>query len=348
MKLLIITRKIDEHDSRAGFFHRWVEEFSKVTEVTKLTVLCLNKGKYNLPKNITVRSMGKEKGYCKPRLVIKFFKEIIALEDEYDTVFVHMAPLWSVLGSLPFKLSGKKVYLWYTHRAKSLMLRLASLFVKAIFTASKESFSLRHTSKVHIVGHGIDSNLFTANGSKRDNKILVVGRLTRIKNIETILNSVALARKKISNLKVEFVGDFVTPDDDIYKKEIDKLVKTLDAKSWSYFTPGVNQETLVKKYCSSKLSINACPTGGLDKVVLESILCHTPVIVSNTAFKNVFGDYFKSRTAISGDAQELSQLIIKSLLDYSNELSEVKKIATVVKKKFSLTILIKKLVRLMS
>jgi len=58
MKLLIVTQTIDSNDPVLGFFVRWVEEFSKQCE--EVTVICLQKGEYELPKNVRVFSLGKE------------------------------------------------------------------------------------------------------------------------------------------------------------------------------------------------------------------------------------------------------------------------------------------------
>lgn len=58
MRLLIVTQKVDKNDPILGFFHRWIEEFSKHCE--KLTVICLQAGEFKLPANVTVLSLGKE------------------------------------------------------------------------------------------------------------------------------------------------------------------------------------------------------------------------------------------------------------------------------------------------
>ena len=60
MRLLIITQKVDKNDPILGFFHRWIEEFAKHCQ--SIIVICLQKGEYNLPKNIKILSLGKEKG----------------------------------------------------------------------------------------------------------------------------------------------------------------------------------------------------------------------------------------------------------------------------------------------
>ena len=55
MKLLILTQVVDKEDHFLGFFHKWIEEFSKNYE--NITVICLKKGKYDLPNNIKVLSL---------------------------------------------------------------------------------------------------------------------------------------------------------------------------------------------------------------------------------------------------------------------------------------------------
>ncbi len=58
VKLLIITQKVDQNDDILGFFHQWVREFAENCE--KVTVICLQKGEYDLPDNVKVLSLGKE------------------------------------------------------------------------------------------------------------------------------------------------------------------------------------------------------------------------------------------------------------------------------------------------
>ena len=57
MKLLIITQKVSREDSVLGFFHSWIREFA--TRFEKVTVICLEKGSYDLPGNARVFSLGK-------------------------------------------------------------------------------------------------------------------------------------------------------------------------------------------------------------------------------------------------------------------------------------------------
>ena len=46
MKLLIMTQAVDQNDPVLGFFHRWIEEFSRHCE--RVHVICLKEGEHSL------------------------------------------------------------------------------------------------------------------------------------------------------------------------------------------------------------------------------------------------------------------------------------------------------------
>lgn len=131
MNLLILTQKVDRDDPILGFFHRWIEEFSNHCD--KVTVICLSLGKYDLPKNVKVLSLGKEEQLRKRpdlgnfkrsvlgeqlnrlKYIWHFYKYIWQERKNYDSVFVHMNQEYVLLGGLIWKLFGKKVMLWRNH-----------------------------------------------------------------------------------------------------------------------------------------------------------------------------------------------------------------------------------------
>jgi len=168
MKLLILTQTIDTADPVLGFFVRWVEEFSK--HVKSVEVICLCEGKYSLPANVRVHSLGKEceehnaqheaarfarRLVLRAKYAFRFLSIVWRLRHSYDSVFVHMNPEYLVLAGWFWRLLGKHISLWYTHKKVDMKLRIAVLFVQVVFTASQESFRLK-TKKLKIVGHGID------------------------------------------------------------------------------------------------------------------------------------------------------------------------------------------------
>jgi len=59
MNLLVINEKLDIDDTTLAPFHGWVAEFAKHCE--RVTVISLGVGRYELPGNVKVFSLGKEK-----------------------------------------------------------------------------------------------------------------------------------------------------------------------------------------------------------------------------------------------------------------------------------------------
>ncbi len=191
MKLLIITQKVDQNDDVLGFFHGWIREFAKHYE--KITVICLEKGEYDLPANVKVLSLGKEKpqptilrqslpagqagsgqaynlqplkklkySFNFLRYIWRFYYSIIKYSRDYDAVFVHMNQEYVLLGGLPWKILGKKVAMWRNHYAGNIFTRIAMMMADKIFCTSKYSFTAQ-SKKAALMPVGIDTELFKKN-----------------------------------------------------------------------------------------------------------------------------------------------------------------------------------------
>src|SRR3989344_7151474 len=177
MKLLIITQKVDRDDPVLGFFHGWLAKFAEKFE--SVSVICLQKGVYDLPSNVQVFSLGKEHNSIikKVGYIIKFYKYIFDLRHEYDSVFVHMNQEYVLLGSKLWKLLGKKVYLWRNHPYGNLLTRIAVVLSDKVFCTSKDSFTAKFNKTV-LMPVGIDTEIFKDLKMERSkNSILFLGRI---------------------------------------------------------------------------------------------------------------------------------------------------------------------------
>ena len=194
MRLLIITQKVDINDDILGFFHSWLFEFSKKCEA--IIALCLERGQYDLPTSVKVLSLGKipnvqHSVLNKITYAWRFYKFIWRERKNYDAVFVHMNPIYIVLGGVFWNLAKKKIILWYTHRQVDMKLWLAEKFADFILTASEESLRLS-TKKMKVLGHGIDVEKFRAPQKEAATglfKIIYVGRIAKIKNQEILIKA---------------------------------------------------------------------------------------------------------------------------------------------------------------
>ncbi|PIQ66579.1 MAG: hypothetical protein COV96_00645 [Candidatus Zambryskibacteria bacterium CG11_big_fil_rev_8_21_14_0_20_42_18] len=343
MKLLILTQKVDRNDPILGFFHRWIEEFSKHYE--SLVVICLEKGEYNLPENVKVFSLGKESQIQNTMIyhsvvrklynIARFYKYIWQERKNYDNVFVHMNPEYIILGGLFWRLWGRKVALWYVHKAVNLRIWLAEKFANIIVTSAPESFKLK-SKKVRYIGHGIDTKIFKPVLQNRDGpvKFLHVGRITRIKNIDFIIRS-------IGDKSLTLVGEPIMEEDKRYKKELENLAEKIKAKLL-WLGSVINTE-MPKIYAGHTISINSTPDGGMDKAVLESLATGTPVFTANCAFTGLFGGQAGLFIYKHGDVEDLTKKLDSWL--QNNQKSEImRELSNRVQSEYSVETIISKIV----
>lgn len=349
MRLLIVTQKVDKNDPILGFFHRWIVEFAK--NVQSVVVITLSEGVHELPTNVTVHSLGKEKGASKFTYILKFLTLIVTKKNEYDTVFVHMNPIYVALGGVFWKMLGKKVALWYTHKNVDLKLRVAVYFANIIFTASKSSFNLP-SPKVQVTGHGIDIASFAVRRMKNLGtepvRIMSVGRITQIKNPLVLVEAASILKEKWKKaFEVVFIGSPVTEEDWKYAESVDAIIRTKELSSYVKFLGSLPPEAMPTELALTDLSLNLTPTGGVDKVVLESMAAGVPVMSSNEAFKDYFGMYSDDLIFKVGDAEDLANKIM-SLFEKHNLTRLGLDLQRVVKEKSDVGNLIKNLCERMS
>lgn len=286
IKLLIITQKVDQNDQLLGFFIDWLRRLAG--KFNKVTVICLERGDFDLPENIEVISLGKEKGLSKIRQLVKFYKLIYQLRDRYQAVFVHMNPIWAALGGLVWRFLDKKIILWYTHKSVTWKLKIAEKFADVILTASKESFRLP-SKKVIITGHGIDTELFRSPLNRQHSdgilKILSIGRISPVKNYECLIDAAKILRNKQINFEVTMIGETVLPSDENYRRKLEAKISQLDLGNFFSFLGKINHQGLVEYYQSHDIFVHLSRTGSLDKTILEAMASGMTVLSSNDASK---------------------------------------------------------------
>jgi glycosyltransferase involved in cell wall biosynthesis len=275
MRLLIVTQVIDTEHPILGFFHRWVEEFAAQCE--RIHVICLEAGKYDLPANVTIHSLGKENGGNKLMYTLRFYSLIFKLRREYDGVFVHMIPIYAVLGGLPWKLLRKPVGLWYTHGSVTMSLKVANALVDQIFTASPDSCNLK-SQKIMVTGHGIDTEHFKPDpGVTKDIDLITVGRITKSKNLTALIEVLREVRKQ-HDVTLTIVGAAVTPEEKAYEQTLREQIKTQNLNEHAHFIGRVGQKSLPPVLNRAKIFVTAAQNGSLDKAVLEAMACGLPVV----------------------------------------------------------------------
>ena len=307
MNLLVTTQVVNKNDTNLGFFHEWLKRLA--AKVDKLYVVCLFKGEYDLPQNVEVISLGKEQGKSSTFIyALRFYSVLWKLRSKYDGVFIHMNPEYMVLAGWLWRLTGKKVLLWYTHKAVNVKLRIATCFATKIFTASKESFRLP-SNKIEVVGHGIDIEHFKPGQLvPLQNHFFAVGRLSRSKDWGTVAKVLQVLNESniVSNPLLDIAGAPVTAADFEYIKELHQTFGNLAFKPFAY-------DEMPRQYQLHSLLIHTSHTGSMDKVVLEALATGRIVVTSSEAYRFLAEGALKGIVFYfpPGDYQELANTIEK-------------------------------------
>lgn len=279
MKLLIITQKVDLDDPILGFFHRWIEEFSKHYE--KLTVICLQKSKNILPENVKVLSLGKETGKSRLKYLWRFYKYILQERNNYDAVFVHMNQEYVVLGWELWKLLGKKIYLWRNHAKGNFWTRYAVWVSDKVFYTSPQSFTAQFKNSKQMPV-GVDTEAFFPNPKIKvtPNSILALGRISKVKRLEVLIEALLELNRAGKNFYTTIVGSPVNDIDSEYERELKVLARPLIESGQLVFRLGVPHNETPDIYRSHAIYVNLTPPGSFDKTIFEAIACGLNVIWS--------------------------------------------------------------------
>ena len=309
MRLLIITQKVDIDDDLLGFFVRWVEKFSKYYE--RVFVITLAKGRYELPSNVEVYSLGKENKNSKISQAFRYLILLLKLVPKSDGVFAHMSPIFAITSWPLAKIFNKRIILWYLHRSRTFKLKVASILSNYIVTASKESLDIKG-NKIIEVGHGIDVKAFAVDRNWYNSlklSILVVGRISPIKNYETLIQAANILRSNGVEFQIKIVGRPVMPRDFEYFGKIKNLIEKLELNNVIELVGFVPYSQIPNYYKEADICINLTPKGGIDKTALEGMASGVLAIVSNEVFGPYFGDFGKELIFKENNYVDLSNKI---------------------------------------
>ncbi len=331
MRILFITQELDQDSDVLGVTLSWIRALA--ARVEQVHVLALGVGNVSVPPNVSVSSMGKERGAGRLGRLRRFYRTAgaLALARRIDVIYVHMVPLYAILAAAVARPLGIPTVLWYTSGGVSARLRLAHRLVHGAVTASPESFRLR-SSKVAVTGHGVDTDLFApaaapslhgaeiptqapsprSGGAAGDGDapriILAVGRISRVKDHATLIRAAALLRQRRPDLpaRVRIVGAPFYADDHRYLAELQELTRALRAGGVVEFAGSRPNRAMPAEYRACDVAVSTSRTGSIDKVVLEAMACARPVLTCNDAFSPVLGPLAGELMFPPGDADALA------------------------------------------
>jgi glycosyltransferase involved in cell wall biosynthesis len=274
-RLVFITQSVDPaHPVLAATIPKIRALAERVDEV--LVLAQQSRGKNGLPSNVEVRSFG-----AGSRLGRGWqFERGLARALPADAVVAHMIPLYVVLAAPVVRPRHIPLVLWYTHWKASAQLRVAEKLATRIVSVDRRSFPLAST-KLQPIGHGIDVNEFPCaeRGGRAGLRVLVLGRYSPAKGIETILR----AAREVEGVKVELHGVALNALERRHRQDLEQLGFLLG--------DAVPRSSVPELFAHADVLVNNMEAGAPDKVVYEAAAACLPVLASNPVFDELFSGY---------------------------------------------------------
>jgi len=131
--------------------------------------------------------------------------------------------------------------------------------------------------RIAYVPNGIPEEFFSTNQTaKSENKMLFLGRISPIKNIETAIKAIPLLKNK--KIYLEIVG----PAEEDYLNKLKEIIKKISVGKRVVFSqPIYNLEDKIKKIDSAKIFILPSKTEGMPQGLIEAMARERIVIASD-------------------------------------------------------------------
>jgi len=308
MRLLLFNLATDADDPILGFTTLWIGALA--ARVDFIHVITMRMGKFDLPDNVRVYSVGKERGYNEARRVFEFYRILghILRNHGIDVCFSHMMPIFTVLAAPVLKIKGIPIITWYAHPKVTRTLKLAHRLSDQMVSCLSSAYPYKHDKLIQ-VGQGIDTSLFFPDaGITREARavILCVGRLSPVKDHPTLIKAVGLLRQTWADpFRVVILGAAATAGDDGYVRSLHQQINELSLEEIVSFEAPVPMTQLPAWYRRASVYVNMTQTGSADKVALEAMGCGVLCIAANEGFKDTLGIYADRCVYDYGNAESL-------------------------------------------
>jgi len=308
MKLLVFTQKVDRADPVLGFFYTWIVEFARIAE--SVTVICLQEGEHmELPRNVTVYSLGKEKHISRFQYVKNLYQYLFLIRGTYTSVFVHMNQEYVLLAGAYWKYAGIPVYFWRNHSYGNVLTRIAVFLSTKVFCTSTYSFTARFR-KTTIMPAGIDTQIYKIlPGSVRKKySVCIVGRISPVKHIELGLQAVNYIVQSGGQISLSVIGSPLDRDSEYYDG-LKKYVSENSLSQYIQFVSGVPFEQLPVTYNSHEICLNLTDDGSFDKTIVEAAACGCIPLVSNRSLEHLLPSLCITDRSVTEIANSLKKVL---------------------------------------
>jgi glycosyltransferase involved in cell wall biosynthesis len=281
-------------------------------------VVTMRAGRLDVPGNVRVRSVGKEKGYTAARRIAVFYRLLFAAlrAGRIDACFSHMMPAFSVLGGPVLRARGIPLVTWYAHPSLTPTLKLAHHLSDRMVASLATAYPYRR-DKLTVVGQGIDTAAFSPGGCEDDPPVLLcVGRLSPVKDHPTLIEASARLHAAGEHFRLALVGGPATRPDEAYVRGLRAQAEARGVGSRVDWVGPVPPSDLPGWYRRCAAHVNLTRTGSGDKAALEAMSCARPSVLANEGFTALLGPHREALSFPYGDAAALAARL-QALLRFS-------------------------------
>lgn len=315
-RLLVFNLATDSDDPILGFGVEWVRALA--ARAVCVDVVCMTAGRFELPDNVAVYSVGKERGLNEAQRAIQFYRILGRLLQRRrpDACFVHMAPVFAVMGAPLLRARRVPVTMWYTHAGVPPLLAVAARLVDTVVTASPESFGAR-ARRVVVTGHGVATALYSPSGTaaRRPVRILSVGRVAPVKRLELLIDAVTTLVHETGEhgLEVRIVGP-VTELDRPYAERLARRAHEQIPGVVNFVGP-MPPAAVVQEYRDATVMVNLTGRGSFDKAALEAMACGVPVVTATPELAQLEPTLYAPGDDAEGVARSIGDVLARSASD---------------------------------
>jgi glycosyltransferase involved in cell wall biosynthesis len=284
LRIVFISQAVDRDDPVLPHTVRWIEALAGKPAVAHTAVLALRTGRYELPGNVDVYRFGRSNRLA---TLAAFYRGVgRSLRRKPDVFFVHQGGPYPLL-LLPIKIVSRiPIVQWKAHRVINRAMAFhARRCDDMIFTATRGSFPMG-VSKVRIVGHGIDTQVFRSEAVAPLGDLIAVGRIAPIKRVEQMVRAVEHANRTYGTAYRLNIYGPTTPGNEAYAAGIEAIVDQLGARSRVALHGPVRHEDLPRLFNGHRVCLSFGRTG-IDKSALEAMACGLPVISTHDSVAEI-------------------------------------------------------------
>ncbi len=308
MRILITAQAVDESDHVVGFFVRWIEALAPHYE--RIEVIALKKGRFDLPDNVRVHSLGKEQGRPLFGSIVYAFRLIRLawrLRDTYDIVFVHQVQEHLLAAGWLWKLLRKPVYLWRNHYRGNVLTDIAALFCRKVFFTSHASHTAKYKRGVRMPV-GIDLSRFVSVSAVRaPRSVLFLARFSPAKKPHLFIEALGVLKQSGVTFSASVYGP-TDPKDEAYRERVIARARELGLDNVTFFD-GVSHEEAARVFASHEVYVNLMGGGAYDKTIFEAAASGCTVLAVSPDFAELSGE-----PALPADAEGVAARIERAVV----------------------------------